>query len=515
MSLKKGQIYEGMVTEYRFPDKGITEAEGQLVGVKGALPGQKVSFSVSRKRSAGLSDGRLLEVLERSPLETQEPMCPHFGRCGGCSYQRLSYKDQAALKADTVERLIRTVYPDICFEEIVSSPDAERYRNKMEFTFGDEFKGGPFALGLHSKGSFHDILNLSDCRLVHEDMNVIRNTVRDYFNEYYVEGRVDFHHKMTHRGYLRHLLIRRSVFNKEILVALVTTTPDLCDCMDEGSEHDILMKLTEKLISLEKDGVLEGRIAGVCHVYNNALSDVVHSDRTEILYGRDHIIESILGLKFRISLFSFFQTNSKGCEKLYEKAREFASYDGGGVIYDLYSGTGTIAQLMSPAASEVIGIEIVKDAVESARENAALNEIGNVSFISGDVMKVLCGNEGEELPHPDLIILDPPREGIHPKALGRILGFGVDKIIYISCKPTSLANDLAAFKQAGYELNRAVCVDMFPQTVHVETVCLLSKLKSTQHMNYNKPKSEDAKQPQCPPDKEKAIKEALQHFGMI
>ena len=473
MSLKKGRIYEGTVTEYRFPDKGVVETEGQSVAVKGALPGQKVSFTVSRKRTEGLSDGRLFEVIERSPLENAKPPCPHFGKCGGCTYQRLEYDTQLALKAGTVEKLLREVYPDFRFEGITGSPDITGYRNKMEFSFGDEWKEGPFALGLHSRGSFHDILNLTDCRLVHKDINIIRNSVRDYFNDFFIEGQIDFNHKMTHRGYLRHLLIRRSSFNREILIALITTTSDMCDKLDKDKEVDIISGFTERLVLLEKDGMLEGKIAGICHVYNNALSDVVKSDRTDILYGKDHIYESILGLNFKISLFSFFQTNSGGCERLYEKAREYASYDGGGVIYDLYSGTGTIAQLMSPAASEVYGIEIVEDAVLSARDNARLNGIDNVQFITGDVMKVLCGEEGSGLPKPDLIILDPPREGIHPKALGRILGYGVDKIVYISCKPTSLANDLAAFKQTGYELIKAACVDMFPHTVHVETVCCL------------------------------------------
>jgi len=477
MSLKKGQTYEGTVTEYRFPDKGIVNIDGQSVAVKGALPGQKVSFSITRKRTEGLSEGRLGEVMERSPLENADPTCPHFGKCGGCTYRRLEYANQLNLKAGTVEEMLRKVYPEMTFEGIIGSPDINGYRNKMEFTFGDECKNGPFALGLHSKGSFHDILNLTDCRLVHEDLNIIRNVTRDFFNDLYTAGKIDFNHKLTHRGYLRHLLVRRSVFNKEILVALVTTTPDQCDKIDPDAEQRIINEYAGTLLSLEKEKRLEGRIAGICHIYNNSLSDVVKSDRTDILYGVDHIYESISGLKFRISLFSFFQTNSKGCEKLYEKAREYASYDGGGVIYDLYSGTGTIAQLMSPAASEVIGIEIVEEAVMSARENAQLNGIGNVRFIAGDVMKVLCGEEGAGIPKPDMIILDPPREGINPKALGRILGYGVDRIVYISCKPTSLANDLAAFKQAGYDLAKAACVDMFPHTVHVETVCLLSNRK--------------------------------------
>ena len=472
MSLKKGQIYEGTVTGYTFPNKGRVEIGGQIAAVKGALPGQKVRFSISRKRT-GVSEGRLLEVLDMSSLESREPSCPHFGKCGGCTYQRLPYESQLELKAGMVKALLEGVYPKFEFEGITGSPDVSGYRNKMEFTFGDESKGGPFALGLHKKDSFHDIVNITDCSLVHPDINLIRNAVKDYFNDLYVEGRVDFHHKVSHAGYLRHLLVRRSVFNMEIIVALVTASPDVNPSNEE--EQSMIDGFRDAVLSLEN--VLEGRIAGICHVYNDSASDVVKSDRTDILYGEDFIMECILGLSFRISLFSFFQTNSRGCEKLYEKAREYAAYDGGGVIYDLYSGTGTISQIMSPAASEVYGIEIVEDAVKSAVENAGLNNISNVRFIAGDVMKILCGDEGDGLPKPDMIILDPPREGIHPKALGRILGYGVEKIVYISCKPTSLANDLVAFKQAGYILEKACCIDMFPETVHVETVCLLSNRK--------------------------------------
>ena len=474
MGIKKGQVYEGTVIDYKFPNKGKVQVEGQNVFVKGALPGQKVSFTISRKRSNG-SEGKLVEVLERSPIEDGKALCSHFGQCGGCMYQNLSYENQLQLKAGMVKKLLGGVYPDFEFEGITGSPEICGYRNKMEFTFGDECKDGPFAIGLHRKESFHDIVNLNDCALVHPDFNTIRNAVRDYLNIYYVAGKVDFNHQLSHRGYLRHLLIRRSVFNQEIIVALITTTPDNCDKLDPAQESEIIEGYKNTVLKLQEEGKLQGKVTGICHVYNNALSDIVRNDDMHILYGRDYITESILGLEFKISLFSFFQTNSKGCEKLYEKAREFAAYTGGGVVYDLYSGTGTIAQLMSPAASKVIGVEIVEDAVESARNNAKLNNIDNVEFIAGDVMKVLCGEIGENLPRPDMIILDPPREGIHPKALGRILGFGVDRIVYISCKPTSLAADLVSFKEAGYKLEKAACVDMFPHTAHVETVVLMSR----------------------------------------
>ncbi len=473
--MKKGEILQGTVSEYKFPNKGIVCLEGRKVAVKGALPGQKISFRLTKLRS-GLCEGKPVEVIEKSPLQDAEYICPHFGRCGGCTYQGISYENQLSLKAKMVKELLEGVYPDSdsYFEGITRSPISEGYRNKMEFTFGDEFKGGPFALGLHKKESFHDIVNITDCVLVHPDINLIRNEVRDYFAALFEEGKVDFYNQMRHSGYLRHLLVRRSVRTGQILIALVTSTAGESECcISPEEETEMLSGMLETLKGLP----LAAEIKGVVHIYNDGLSDAVKCDHLQILYGQDYITERIADLDFKISVFSFFQTNSLGAEVLYDKAREFASYSGGGVIYDLYSGTGTIAQLMSPVASKVIGVEIVEEAVEAACENACLNRIENVEFIAGDVMKVLCGEMGEQLAKPDFIILDPPREGIHPKALARILEFGVERIIYISCKPTSLVNDLEYFRAAGYELSRAACVDMFPNTVHVETVVLMSRDK--------------------------------------
>ncbi len=481
MSLKKGQTYEGTVSGYKFPNKGKVILDDHIVYVKDTLPGQEIRFRLSKKRQ-GSSEGKLIEVLKRSELESSTPVCSHFGDCGGCMYQRLSYDDQLKLKAQMVQDLIGRVYDEYEFDGITGSPDMLKYRNKMEFSFGDECKDGPFALGLHRKGSFHDIVDIHDCALVDDDINTLRNTVRDYFNEYYISGRIDFNHQYSHRGYLRHLLIRRSVSTKELLIALITTTPDMSDCLNPDDEQAIIAGFTRMLLDMK----LEGKIAGICHVYNNALSDTVKNEDMIILYGTDHITEEVLGLKFNISLFSFFQTNTRGAEVLYSIARKYAGFsedDTSGsdkrasVIYDLYSGTGTIAQLMSRAADQVIGIEIVEDAVISAARNAELNGTENVRFICGDVMKMLCGEEGADLPRPDFIMLDPPREGVHPKALAKIIDYAVENIVYISCKPTSLSNDLESFKQAGYILKNVSCVDMFPMTAHVEAVVLMTKVK--------------------------------------
>ena len=407
--------------------------------------------------------------IDLSPYENREALCPHFGKCGGCTYQKISYDRQLEMKAALVKGLLdesceaRGKEADYLFEGILPSPREEGYRNKMEFTFGDECKDGPFALGLHQKGSFMNIVNVTDCHLIHPDLNLVRNTVRDYFLPFYERGEVSFRNAKTHQGWLRHLLLRRAEATGEILVALVTTSelsqtaPIFVKSMLEG--------LSDLLLTLP----IEGKIAGFLHITNDALSDTVQSDKTDILYGQDHIFEEILGLRFKISVFSFFQTNSKGAEVLYSKAREYAA-SAHGRLFDLYSGTGTITQLMASAVDEAIGVEIVEEAVEAAKENAVLNGIENVRFIADDVLKAL-----DDLPQPDCIILDPPREGVNPKALWKILSYGVENIVYVSCKPTSLARDMAAFHAAGYELKKACCVDMFPETEHVETVALFSR----------------------------------------
>ncbi len=451
--MKKGQMYEGIVSRVDFPNKGRLEIEGEKAVVKNALPGQKISFCVNKNKN-GKAEGILKEVLEKSPLETREGACKSFGACGGCSYQSMTYENQLELKKEQVKRLLDSVCDDYVFEGILGSPAEWGYRNKMEFSFGDEYKGGPLSLGLHKKGSFHDIITVDDCAIVDRDYTKILTGVLNYFSEL----GLNYYHKLTHQGFLRHLLVRKAVKTGEILINIITTSQE---------ELDIRTDLIPQLLRLE----LEGRITGILHTYNDSLADVVKSDRTDILYGRDHIYEELLGLRFKISTFSFFQTNSLGAEVLYSKVREYVGDTREKNIFDLYSGTGTIAQLLAPVAGKITGVEIVEEAVEAAKENAALNGLTNCEFIAGDVLKVV-----DELKNkPDIIVLDPPRDGIHPKALDKIIDFGVDRIIYVSCKPTSLIRDLEVFQAKGYKVERACAVDMFPQTVHVETVVLLER----------------------------------------
>lgn len=644
--MKKGDIYEAVVEQYDFPNKGSLTLEDRKVTIKGALQGQKVRFMIT-KRKSGMAEGRILEVLERAPMEDAEPSCSYFGVCGGCAYRTMSYENQLALKEGMVKKLLDKVLlragsgsEDYVWEGILASPVQEGYRNKMEFTFGDAYKDGPLALGLHKKGSFHDILHVAGCRIIGDDWSRILS----YTQEFFQEKGVPYFHRMRHDGILRNLVIRQSRATGEFLINLVTTTqwekygyagmkvenggedvPEVrcrgeiadddweaaeqigaldagwvtaervevandvrvaterieatdagrvaaervedsddgrvatgrIDATDDGqvaaecieareilSDIPVIGEYVQGLLALEQEPDFSGRIAGILYTENDTLGDVVQSDRTVCLYGRDYIMEEIMGLRFRISPFSFFQTNTSGCEVLYTKAREYimagsvmgdagvseaeapeveasevevtevemaeagmdveasdselhetdvagvkesdavlhendsmsavGSKKHGKIVFDLYSGTGTIAQMMAPAADKVIGIEIVEEAVEAARENAKLNGLDNCEFIAGDVLKAIDLVEDK----PDVIILDPPRDGINPKALEKIAAqLRAPRMIYISCKPTSLARDLEKLQEYGYVVERVCCVDMFPGTYHVETVCSLRLAK--------------------------------------
>ena len=560
--MKKGQIVEGIIERVDFPNKGILRAEdGTRVIVKNAIMGQKVSAAVNKVRK-GKCEGRLLEILEKSALELPEPGCVHYGICGGCTFQSLPYEEQLKMKEKQVKDLIDAVITEenkgYEFLPIKASPRPKAYRNKMEFSFGDEYKDGPLALGMHKRGSFYDIVNVGECQIVDEDFRRVLKITLEYFKE----KQIPFYHKLRHTGYLRHFLVRKAAKTGEILVDLVTTTQ--MEELSGENESALLEGWVKKLCEEKYDGVLKG----ILHTKNDSVADTIKNEGTDILFGQDFFYEELLGLKFKITPFSFFQTNSLGAEVLYQTAREFIGDalddEANQTVFDLYSGTGTIAQILSPVAKKVIGVEIVEEAVVAARENAALNGLTNCEFIAGDVLKVIDTIEEK----PDYIVLDPPRDGIHPKALEKIIRYNVPQMVYISCKPTSLARDLEVLQARGYKVKKVQCVDMFPATGNVETVVLLSQqkpddtieidldldeldatsaeLKATYQEikdyvlkefglkvsslyisqvkrkcgievgeNYNLPKSENARVPQCPKEKEDAIKAALKYFAMI
>ena len=277
--MKKGQIIEGIIEKVDFPNKGIMYIEDEKVIVKNGLPGQKVKAQINKKRK-GKCEGRLLEVIERSPSETRETVCKNFGECGGCSLQSMPYEKQLELKENWVKGLIDAVCEDYEFEGIKGSPVEFNYRNKMEFSFGDECKDGPLALGMHKKGSFHDIVTTDACQIVDEDYNKVLRFTLDFF----AERNVTFYHKMRHEGFLRHLLVRRAVKTNEMLICLVTSSQGEVD----------LKPFVEGLLALD----LSGKIVGISHVINDSLADVVKADSMEVLYGQDYFYEELLGLKF-------------------------------------------------------------------------------------------------------------------------------------------------------------------------------------------------------------------------
>lgn len=339
------------------------------------------------------------------------------------------------------------------FQGVEGSPSPFGYRNKMEYTFGDESKDGKRSLGMHKQGSFMTIITTDACKLVHEDYNKLLRIVLDYFNE----KEYPFYHKKSHTGLQRNLIIRRSEKTKEILVNIVTTSQ-----MDFDKEE-----LVKRILECD----LEGSITGIVHTINDNLADSVNCDSLNILWGNDYYMEEILGFKFKVSPFSFFQTNSEATEKLYSTVLD---YMGGGYyenVFDLYCGTGTIGQIVSSRAENVVGIEIIEEAVVAANENVKINNLDNCQFIAGDVFEKL-----DELDkNPDLIVLDPPRAGVSKKALKKIITYHVKNIIYVSCNPKTLAENLVDLQEAGYQVERLKVFDNFPQTPHCEVIVRLER----------------------------------------
>ncbi|MNP12492.1 putative RNA methyltransferase [compost metagenome] len=339
------------------------------------------------------------------------------------------------------------------FLGIEGSPDQWKYRNKMEFTFGDEEKGGELTLGMHIKGKPFGIVNVDVCEIVDEDFREILKATVEYFR-----GKdLPYYRVMKREGYLRHLVIRKAFETEEIMVNLVTTT-----------QIDFSL---DEYVELIKSLNYKGKLKSVLHTENNSFSDAVIPEKVNLLYGEDHITENLLGLKFKISPFSFFQTNSKGAEKLYSLVRDFMGSGEDKVVFDLYCGTGTIGQITAPKAKKVRGIELIEEAVVAANENAKLNGLDNCEFIAGDVAKVITQLKDK----PDIIILDPPRSGVHPVALKYVVDFKAQDIIYVSCNPKTLVDDLKYLIASGYKVQKTLCMDMFPNTPHCETIVKLSR----------------------------------------
>lgn len=383
-------------------------------------------------------------------------VCVHDEFCGGCVYQGTPYEEQLALKEAEVRRLFeeRGIKPE-AFDAIEGCPPEHkyRYRNKMEYTFGDFVKDGPTCLGMHKKRNFMSIVTVDECQLVDEDFNAILR-----FNLEFAAARGYIHYnKKSHKGLLRHLIVRKGIRTGELLVNIVTSRE--CEFDEAG--------YVEELLALP----LSNTIVGVLHTLNDNIADKVTCEELKILYGRDYYMEEILGLKFKVSAFSFFQTNVEAVERLYSEALALIDDFEGKKAFDLYCGTGTISQVLALKAKEVTGVEIVEEAVEAAKVNAKLNGLDNCSFIAGDVFKVLQTLDEK----PEVIVVDPPRVGMSMDAVEKIISYGVPQIVYISCNPKTLALNLQQFTYYGYRVKYAKPFDNFPWTKHTECICLLEK----------------------------------------
>ena len=381
-------------------------------------------------------------------------ICRDSNVCGGCVYQGVSYEEQLKNKAGEVRGLLDK--KDIDYGQLLDiepAPNRYHYRNKMEYTFGDMEKNGPTTLGMHKKKHFMSIITVDQCQLVHDDFNTVLRGVLDFV----IEKGYSHYHKKNHRGLMRHLIVRRGVRTGELLVNVVTSS-------EEGFDEDAFVEMIKSL-------PLENNVVGILRTINDRLADAVYCDELRILDGRDYYMEEIMGLKFKVSAFSFFQTNVVAVENLYSYAIDLIDDFSNKTAFDLYCGTGTITQTLAKKAGKVIGIELVEEAVEAAKENAALNGLDNCEFIAGDVFEVLKNVEEK----PDVIVVDPPRVGIKPDALDKIIGYGVDQIVYISCNPKTLTENLYYMQYYGYDVVSVKPFDNFPGTKHVETVCLLSR----------------------------------------
>lgn len=385
-------------------------------------------------------------------------VCQHDEFCGGCIYQGVPYEEQLAIKEAEVKNIFaeKDIQADI-FDGIEGCPEEHRYRyrNKMEYTFGDFVKDGPICLGMHKKKNFMSIVTVDHCQLVDEDFNKILRFSLDFA----VEMGYKHYHKKSHTGLLRHLIVRKGIRTGELLINIVTSRED---GFDEEAYVNGLLALP-----------LTNKISGILRTLNDNIADKVTCEELKILWGKDYYMETILGLQFRVSAFSFFQTNVEAVERLYSEALALVEDFAGKSVFDLYCGTGTISQVLALKAKEVLGIELVEEAVEAAKENAKLNGLENCRFLAGDVFEVLEQREEK----PDVIVVDPPRVGMSTKAVGKIVSYGVDQIIYISCNPKTLAINLQQFVYEGYAVRYAKCFDNFPGTKHTECICLLERKK--------------------------------------
>ena len=537
-ALEKNRIYRAHIDGYSSEGLGIARIDGQVVFVHGAIRGEVCDVLVM-KVLKNAAFGKIAALVEPSPARRQ-PDCPYYGRCGGCDFRHMSYEEELwAKRARVQDALTRIGGAEVTVEEILGAEQPLHYRNKSIYPISPAGEVGFY------RARSHQVVHVEHCLIQKPEADALAQAVRDYIARFQVEP----YNEATGRGLLRHLYVRTSCRGESLACLLVN-----------GSRLPHEQELVDMLRAAAP------KTCGVVLGENTRRGNAILGDRYRTLWGRDYLTDTLCGLELRLSVPSFYQVNHDQAQRLYEKALEYAGLTGRELAVDLYCGAGTITQVLARRARHVIGGEIVPEAIRDAEDSARRNGVENVEFLCGDASRLAAELRQRGL-RPDVICVDPPRKGLAPDVVEAAASMTPGRIVYVSCDPATLARDVARFAPLGYCPVRACAVDLFPGTAHVETVCLLSKLQSKEHIeievkmdeldltsaeskatyeeireyvfehtglkvshlyiaqvkqkygiiereNYNKPKSENVKQPQCPPEKEKAITEALRHFGM-
>ncbi len=537
--MQKNQQYTAVITGYTAEGLGVARLDGRVAFVHGGVRGETCVVRIL-KVLKNAAFARVEEILERSPSRL-EPDCPHYPACGGCDFRHISYAEELDAKRQRVEDALRRIGgTEIPVEEILSSPLVDGYRNKSQFPVSSEGRAGFF------RSRSHDVVPALDCRLQTPQANAAAEAVEAYLQEFSVPA----YDEKTRTGLLRHIYTRT---NREgrMVVCLVVNGQAL-------PEEDALVRRIRTACP---------ETVGIVLNQNTQDTNVVLGTDFRTLWGSDVLEDTLCGLQFQLSVPSFYQVNRMQAERLYEKAVEFAGLTGRETVLDLYCGIGTISLVMARHAKQVLGVEVVPEAVQDAEENARRNGIQNVQFWCGDAGEAAARCVREKL-QPEVIVVDPPRKGLSENAVDAVAAMRPGRIVYVSCDPGTLARDVRRFSTLGFAPVRCAAADLFPRTRHVETVCLLSKLRAEHHIevelnldeldltaaeskatydeikayvleqfglkvsslyisqvkrkcglevgeNYNLAKSENVKVPTCPPEKEKAIMAALEHFQML
>ena len=457
----KGTDIELQVEKLAFGGKAVAKVDGFVIFLDRAVPGQIVKARITRKKR-NYAEAKVIETLSQSP-DYRPPVCPHFGTCGGCLWQDISYDAQLYWKRTHVVECLGHIAGagETEVGPIVASPEILNYRNKMEFTFSDRRwllteeldrelgRESLFALGLHVRGLFDKVFNIDQCFIQSPQTAAILREVRQWA----VQSGLPAYSIRTHQGFWRFLVVREAKHTGQTLVHLITSG-DPCD------PHSV-NRLSEHLRSEFPS------ITTFIHSINDKKSQVALGDSSRVLFGPGSIEERLGELRFQVSAHSFFQTNTLGTEKLYETISRLAAFSGAEKVWDLYCGTGSIGLTIASRVESVIGIELVEEAVRDARENCRINNIGNCSYLSGDLKDVI--GKVSQMGRPDVVLVDPPRAGMHPKVVKALLEASPARIIAVSCNPASLARD-AALLLGAYEIKEVQPIDLFPHTPHLECV---------------------------------------------